>query len=58
MTVVLKIILFTFFSLGSSESIAGNWCKAIYTKDISEGDFQTQISKCNSDNFFSHSYIL
>ena len=53
MTVVLKIILFTFLVLGSSEGIAGNWCKAIYTKDISEGDFQAQISKCkNSDNFF------
>ena len=53
MTVVLKMILFTFLVLGSSEGIAGNWCKAIYTKDISEGDFQAQISKCkNSDNFF------
>jgi len=32
---------------------AGNWCKVIYNRDISEGDLQKQILKCkNSDNFF------
>ena len=41
------------FVLVSDFSYAGNWCKAIYNQDISQGDFQEQISKCrNSDNFF------
>ncbi len=32
---------------------AGSWCKAIYKKNIEEGEFNRQISKCkNSDNFF------
>jgi len=53
MKVGIKISLFVFLVLTSYECLAGNWCKAIYTRDISEGDFQAQISKCkNSDNFF------
>ena len=32
---------------------AANWCKVIYDKQMTEGQLQTQISKCkNSDNFF------
>ena len=48
-----KIIILNIFLLSANISFAGNWCKAIYNQDISEGDFQKQISKCkNSDNFF------
>ena len=48
-----KIIILSIFLLSANISFAGNWCKAIYNQDISEGDFQKQISKCkNSDNFF------
>ena len=53
MTVVLKIILFTFLVLGSSEGIAGTGVKQFILKIYQRGDFQAQISKCkNSDNFF------
>ena len=48
-----RIAVLKIFVLVSDFSYAGNWCKAIYNQDISEGDFQEQISKCrNSDNFF------
>ena len=48
-----KFIILNIFLLSASISFAGNWCKAIYKQDISEGDFQKQIRKCkNSDNFF------
>ena len=53
MRITFSIFLFIFFISVSNYGIAGNWCKAIYSKDISQGDFQEQISKCkNSDNFF------
>lgn len=53
MNSIRKILILIFFTFFSNEGFAGNWCKAIYTKEITEGDFQKQISKCrNSDNFF------
>ncbi len=48
-----RIAIFNIFILLANVSFAGNWCKAIYNQNITEGDFQEQISKCrNSDNFF------
>ena len=60
MNSILKILILIFITFFSNEGFAGNWCKAIYTKEITEGDFQKQISKCrNSDNFFfSYPYII
>ena len=53
MNSIFKILILIFIFFFSNEGFAGNWCKAIYTKEITEGDFQKQISKCrNSDNFF------
>tara|TARA_B100000131_G_scaffold112929_1_gene110069 strand:+ start:212 stop:529 length:318 start_codon:yes stop_codon:yes gene_type:complete len=48
-----KPLIFIIFCAFFSTVESGNWCKVIYSKEISEGDFQKQISKCkNSDNFF------
>ncbi|MBD22114.1 MAG: hypothetical protein CL572_05900 [Alphaproteobacteria bacterium] len=53
MNIVFKITFFIFLIFQAHQSFAGNWCKAIYNKDITQGDFQAQISKCkNTDNFF------
>ena len=53
MNSVLRITFFSILIFFSYQVEAGNWCKAIYSEEISQGDFQTQISKCkNSDNFF------
>ena len=52
------IILVTFL-ITANELSAGSWCKAVYNKDVSDGELSKQIKKCrNSDNFFLaiHSY--
>ena len=42
------ISLLFFFEVES-----GNWCKAIYNKNVTDGEIKSQIKKCrNSDNFF------
>ncbi|MEC8265832.1 MAG: hypothetical protein VX009_03345 [Pseudomonadota bacterium] len=52
MKLVIRMFFFVFILI-SNHCFAGNWCKAIYSKDISEGEFQKQIGACkNSDNFF------
>ena len=53
------LTFFVIFIISTNESNAGSWCKAIYNKDISEGEINKQVKKCrNSDNFFLaiHSY--
>lgn len=53
MNIIFRIVTLVFFTFIYNYVHAGQWCKAIYNKDISEGDLQEQISKCkNSDNFF------
>ena len=50
-----KIILATslIFFLGPLSANSGNWCKVVYNKDTTEGNLESQISKCrNSDNMF------
>ena len=54
---ILTVFLMLLFSI--SELKAGSWCKAVYNKDVSDGEINKQIKKCrNSDNFFLaiHSY--
>ena len=44
------LIFFFFVPLGVK---SGNWCKVVYIKDTTEGNLESQISKCrNSDNMF------
>ncbi len=51
-TFLVLLIGFIGFTL-TTDVFAGNFCKVIYNRDISEGDLQKQIMKCkNSDNFF------
>ena len=53
------LIIFLILLVWINELNAGSWCKAIYNKDISDGEIKKQIKKCrNSDNFFLaiHSY--
>ncbi len=48
-----KPFIFIIICVFSSTVQSGNWCKVIYSKEISDGDLKKQISKCkNSDNFF------
>ena len=37
-----RINILKIFVLVSDFSYAGNWCKAIYNQDISEGDFKNK----------------
>ena len=31
-----------------SELKAGSWCKAVYNKDVSDGEMKKQIKKCRN----------
>ena len=49
----LVVIFFIFILLVNNVALSRNWCKAIYSENISPGGLQEQINKCkNSDNFF------
>ena len=52
MRITFKNNFFYLFNISSSSKFCWNWCKAIYNKDISQGDFQEQIKGKNTDNFF------
>ena len=54
-----KIVIFNIFLLSADISFAGNWCKAIYNQDISEGDFKNKSANAKIQiTFFSYSYFL
>ena len=45
--IILKVIIV------SKPLLAGNWCKAVYSIEMTQGELKEQISKCRtSDNFF------
>lgn len=46
-----KLLIILVFSF--HYSLAGNWCKVVYSQKTSEGQLKSQLSKCkNSDNIF------
>ena len=53
MSKIFFILLFIIYLNGPFEAKSRNWCKIVYNKDTSEGNLQSQLSKCkNSDNMF------